>query len=282
MKRWSWLLVLTLGIHLTAWSGFVHGQEVDAGELARKMQNPLSELRALATQTVFGFNTGDDKGTSINFQLLPIYAIPLRKIETIIIPRAVVPFVGVEPGSRGRYLGVDGEPVPPGAARYSGVGDVTAQLFIAPPVRGRFKWGIGPQVSMPTRSRPELAGPGWGAGATFIMVGSVTDDLSLVWFVNNHWGFDGKFSVLTIQPSVIYNFKAVPGLYVAYNGEITADWKAEPKNRWTVPLGLMIGKTFSLGQGWALDAQLGPYYQYPRPEGAADWTVRFVLGVGKP
>ena len=46
-------------------------------------------------------------------------------------------------------------------------------------------------------------------------------------------------------------------------------------NRWSVPLGLSIGRTFVLGGGNGLDTMIGPYFNVVRPDGASVWAIRF-------
>lgn len=80
---------------------------------------------------------------------------------------------------------------------------------------------------------------------------------------------------MSIQPIFFYNLEQLPGAYLGYNAVVTVDWKADSDNRWTVPLGLTLGRTFDMGGGHALDLAIGPYYNVERPDGAADWTIRF-------
>ena len=73
-----------------------------------------------------------------------------------------------------------------------------------------------------------------------------------------------------------YNFESVPGLVLGYNATITANWLAgDSDETWTLPLGFIVGKTFSLGGGYGLDLSLGPYWNAVKPEGAADWFIKF-------
>ena len=60
-----------------------------------------------------------------------------------------------------------------------------------------------------------------------------------------------------MQPFVNYNFPG--GLYLNSAPIITANWKADSGERWTVPLGGGIGKIFHLGQ-LPVNSQLGAYY----------------------
>ena len=78
---------------------------------------------------------------------------------------------------------------------------------------------------------------------------------------------------MTLQPMFFYTLS--PGVSLAYNAVISADWEASSGDRWTVPLGLSYNKTWDMGGGHGLDFLIGPYYNVVRPDGAAKWEVRF-------
>jgi len=246
-----------------------------AAEMARKLQNPLANIKAIMTDNTIGFNTGDDDGTSYGFQLQPIYAIDFPDRGFTFLPRAVIPILGLEPGTKTRITGEDGNPTPSGSSSVWGLGDTMLQFFFAPHTKKRWKWGVGPQFSLATHTDSDLRGPDWGAGVTGVVVGDITKNLAFAGIVGNHWSFDGDFNSAMIQPMLFYNFDSIPGAYVAYNAVISADWKADSDNTWTVPLGLSIGRTFDMGNGNGLDMMIGPYYNVARPDGAADWLLRF-------
>ena len=42
-----------------------------------------------------------------------------------------------------------------------------------------------------------------------------------------------------------------------------------------MPLGFVVGRTFDLGSGYGLDLNIGPYWNVVKPEGGADWFVKF-------
>ncbi|MFC4993867.1 hypothetical protein [Rubritalea tangerina] len=179
--------------------------------------------------------------------------------------------MGIEPGTNLPIL--DNENRPTNKSTW-GLGDSIFQTFFAPHSESDFKWGLGPQISAPTSTDRLLQGPGWGAGAAAIITTNFTPELSFAGILGNHWGFDGNFNTLTIQPMLYYNIEAVPGMAVAYNSVISADWEAASKDRWTVPLGITLSRTFDLGEGNGLDLSIGQYYNVERPTGAADWTTR--------
>ena len=130
-------------------------------------------------------------------------------------------------------------------------------------------------MSIPTRTDDKLRGPDWGAGASAVVSGNFTESLSFAGIAGNHWSFDGKFNTATIQPMLYYNIDSIPGAVLAYNAPITADWKASSSKRWTLPLGMTVGRTFSLDGGAGLDVSAGTYYNVVRPDGAAKWQIRF-------
>jgi len=246
-----------------------------AAEMAKKLQNPLANIKAVMTDNSIAFNTGDDNGTSYGFQLQPVYAIDFPDRGFTFIPRAVIPILGLEPGTKTPITGDDGNPIPSGSGSVWGVGDSILQFFFAPHVKSNWKWGLGPQVSLATRTDSKLRGPDWGAGMAGVITGEIIPDLSFAMIIGNHWSFDGDFNTASFQPTLTYSLSAVPGAYVGYNAVISADWKADSDNTWTVPLGLTVGKAFDMGGGNGLDLSLGPYWNVVRPDGAADWVLRF-------
>lgn len=246
-----------------------------AAEMARKMNNPLANIKAVMTDNAIGFDTGDDDGTSYGFQIQPVYAIDMPERGFTFIPRAVIPVVGLEPGTRVPRVGIDGNPTPSKGNAVWGLGDTMIQLFFAPHSDSAWKWGIGPTISLATHSKSELKGADWGAGLAGVITGSITPDLAFAGIVGNHWSFNGEFNVATIQPMFFYGVPSSPGTTIAYNAVISADWNADADDRWTVPLGLSVGRTFDMGGGKGLDMSIGPYYNVVRPDGAARWQLRF-------
>lgn len=243
----------------------------DAAEMARKLQNPLANIKAIMTDNAIGFETGTDEGTSYSFQLQPIYAIDVPDKGFTFLPRAIVPIMGLEPGT---YAPIVGTPSSNTSDKW-GVGDSMLQLFFAPHLESEWKWGFGPMFSMPTHTDDAFKGAEWGAGAAGIVVGSMTPDLSFAGIVGNMWGDSGNFNSLSLQPMFYYNIPSKPGAAIAYNATITANWEAESDDRWTVPLGLTYSQTLVMGDGKGLELSVGPYYNVVRPEGAARWQIRF-------
>jgi hypothetical protein len=121
-----------------------------AAEMARKLQNPLANIKAIMTDNAIGFDTGEDESTSYGFQIQPVYAIDMPDKGFTFIPRAVIPVLGLEPGTRVPPIGIDGNPSPANGDSVWGLGDSLVQFFFAPYTDSDWKWGIGPQISLAT------------------------------------------------------------------------------------------------------------------------------------
>ena len=207
--------------------------------------------------------------TSYGFQLQPVYSIPNRSSWNM-IARAVIPIVGIDPGVVAPPLGP--EPRPPTGSSW-GVSDSILQYILSPKSDSAWKWGIGPQVSVKTRSSSRQAGPGWGGGLAGVLFGGV-GDWSLGAIAMQHWGED-SFNLGSLQVIAMYNFPNAPGVYVGYNNSITYNWEASSGNRLTLPLGAVAGRTLLLGNGDGLDLNLGIYSLVEKPEDASSWQLKF-------
>lgn len=242
-----------------------------AEDIAKSLQDPLASISAITLDNTFNLNTGNpDERTGYSFQLQPVYAIPFEGFN--FIPRAVIPIVGAPSGAKFPNLG---PPVGGGPDDITwGLSDIMLQMFFSPRSEGTWKWGIGPQVSLKTRTDSLVAGPGWGAGVSAVLVGSL-GPIAVSALANQHWGDEGDFSLLTIQPMFFYDIPSIPGATIHYNNAITADWRIEGDTKWSVPLGLGVSKSFVVGGGQGLDLALGYYGMVSRPEGGPSGQVKF-------
>ena len=241
----------------------------EIAEMARKAQDPLGNVQALMSDNTIAFKGGADDDTSYNFQLQPVYSIP-NESSWNMIARAVVPVMGFEPGVVYPPIGPD--PRPPEGSSW-GVGDTIAQYFFSPKSDSTWKWGVGPQVSLKTRSSSRQAGPGWGGGAAGVVFGGV-GNWALGAIGMQHWG-EEDFSLGTLQLIAMYNFESKPGVYLGYNNAITYNWNGDSGNKLTLPLGALFGKTILLGNGDGLDLNIGAYSLVERPDDAPSWQLKF-------
>jgi len=248
----------------------VQAQDDDAlAEFARKAQDPLGDVKALMTDNTIAFDGGPNEDTSYSFQLQPVYSLDTTGKWNMIL-RGIVPIAGLEPGVVAPPIGP--EPRPPTGSTW-GISDSIVQMFFSPKSDSTWKWGVGPQVSLDTSTSERVAGPGWGYGAAGVIFGGV-GNFALGAVGMYHWGED-DFQVGTIQPIVLYNFPNSPGLYLGYNNAITYNPKATSGNKWQVPVGLTLGKSFLLGSGNGMDLSLGVYELSKRPDGGHDSQLKF-------
>jgi hypothetical protein len=241
-------------------------------EMARKAQDPLGDVKAIMTDNTIAFDGGEDgDDTSYGFQIQPVYAIE-NDTSFNMIARAVIPIVGVDPGVVLPPLGP--EPRPDEDDQW-GLSDSIVQYFFSPKSDGSVKWGVGPQVSLKTRTSDQQAGPGWGAGLAGVIFAGV-GNWSLGAIAMQHWG-EEDFSRATLQGIVTYNFESMPGAYIGYNNAATYNWEADSGNKLTLPLGLTVGRTILLGNGDGLDFSIGAYDLVERPENAPEWQLKLGL-----
>jgi hypothetical protein len=59
---------------------------------------------------------------------------------------------------------------------------------------------------------------------------------------------------------------------------MTADWRATPSERWTVPIGGGFGRVFKIADQ-PVNAQIAAYYNVVRPTGTADWQLRATVAL---
>ena len=242
----------------------------DATALARKAQDPLADITALMSDNTIGFNQGSGKDTGYSFQLQPVKSFD-TDMGFRFIPRGIIPVIGAPAQSDFTFLGDLGGPA--GSNTKWGIGDAMAQFFFAPKLDSSIKWGLGPQVSVRSRTNKAVGGPGWGAGFSGVFFGNA-GPIAYGAVAGQHWGQNG-FSVLSLQPILLFNLESLPGAYFGYNNTIAVDWQQKGKNRLTVPLGLTVGRTVPVGEGTALDLSVGAYALAARPTGAASWQLKF-------
>ena len=78
---------------------------------------------------------------------------------------------------------------------------------------------------------------------------------------------------LLVQPFINYNFPH--GWYVTTSPIITANWLAASNERWTLPIGVGVGKIVKLGK-LPINLQLQAFDNVVTPNrSGADWQLRF-------
>lgn len=244
-----------------------------ATELAKKTQNPVSDLISVPFENNANFNAGPDNKVLNVLNIKPVVPIKLTDNWNL-INRAIIPLIS-QPG-------VDGTPI----GRKNGVGDLTYQGFFSPnPKPGGLIWGVGPQIQVPTHSNSRLGNQRWAAGpnAVVLDIGKKVVKgflLSQIWDVTN--SRDEDISMMTLQPFYNYNFGK--GWYAVSNPVVTANWEADGSDQWTVPIGGGIGKVTHWDKQ-AVNLRLAAFGNIVRPTNGSDYnlqlTMQFMFPKGK-
>ena len=239
--------------------------EMSAQELAKLTQNPVGNLISVPFQNNTNFNTGPLNGTQNILNIQPVIPIELNK-DWNLITRTIVPLIW-QPAF------VAGE------GTQFGLGDIQLSGFLSPsePGPGGLIWGAGAIGQMPTDTDARLGNKNWGLGPTAVVLRM---EKGSPWvygvLVNNVWSLTsdergGAYNNFLMQPFINYNFAG--GTYIGSTPIVTANWKEESSQRWTVPLGLSVGHIFHLGR-LPVNTQIGGYYNVIHPDNGPNWQLR--------
>jgi hypothetical protein len=238
---------------------------MSAEELAKLAQNPVGNLISLPFQNNTNFNVGPLSGTQNILNIQPVIPVSVNK-DWNIITRTILPVIS-QPAMF------------PGEDRTNGLGDTTFTAFLSPAQPHGLIWGAGPVFQLPTDTQ-DLGNKNWGMGASAVVLKLEKGDPWVYGvLVNNVWslsgsGQGGSYSNFLMQPFVNYNFP--DGFYINSVPIITANWEAESRQRWTVPLGAGVGKIFHFG-ALPVNMQLGAYYNVVQPDNGPGWQLRFQM-----
>jgi hypothetical protein len=232
--------------------------------LAKEIQNPIANVITLPFQANFNNGVGPYDRRYFNFNIQPV--IPFEGKKWNVISRTIIP--------------VNSVPLNQTDSEF-GIGDTALSLFWTPADAGNPVWGVGPIFLLPTASNPEVLGSEkWSVGPTGVLFYTM-GNWTMGGVASNVWSVAGSGSrddvnLLTLQYFVNYNLKG--GWVIGTSPIITANWKADSDNTWTIPWGLQVGKLTSFGSR-PVNLSLGFYHNSRRPDGAAKDQVRFQLNL---
>src|SRR4051812_48324328 len=130
--------------------------EMSAEELAKLAQNPVGNLISVPFQNNTNLNFGPEKRTQNVLNIQPVIPFSASK-QWNIITRTVVPVISMPA-------------LFPTDDRTEGVGDTEFTAFLSPAKPGKWIWGVGPVVQLPTNSNAQLGNKNWGLGASGVVL----------------------------------------------------------------------------------------------------------------
>jgi hypothetical protein len=203
--------------------------------LAKKSQNPVEDLISLPFNNNINYGFGPGNNTQYVLDIKPVIPFHLTSAWNL-ITRTIIP-VGHQPNLEGRgYI--------------NGIGDINPSFFLSPAAPGRLIWGLGPALLLPTATNQQLGQGKYSLGPSFVIL-MMPGHWVFGIIANNVWSIGGESSRPAVnqfytQYFINYNFSH--GWFITTQPIITADWKQNSENRWTVPFGAGFGKVVMLGK----------------------------------
>lgn len=239
-------------------------------DLAKKAQNPIASMISVPLDTSVDF--GADNGTAVISNFQPV--IPITVGEWNLINRPILPIVYLE----GAVAGLPSIPDADLAQKDEtfGLGDLNYSVYASPAKAGDLIWGIGPSVTFPTATDDILGAGKWSMGPTAVLL-QTPDTGARGVLVRQLWDIGGDSARSQVNQSLIQpfvNYKLNDGWYINFDPIITANWNADEK--WTVPLGLGLGKLTTIGNQ-PVNFRLRGYYNVVKPTGAPEWSLHFAM-----
>jgi len=228
----------------------------------------VASLISVPFENNFNGDFGPNNGNQNVLNIKPVVPVKLNDNWNL-INRVILPVVS-QPG------------IPGGPNRQNGLGDTVYQGFISPAKTGKWIWGAGPEIQIPTHTDEVLGNENWAAGPAVVMLtmpgrwvmGGV---VSQIWDFasSSNDGSEDDISLMVFQPFVNYNFAG--GWYLSSAPVITANWEADrSSDEWTVPVGGGVGRVFAMGKQH-VNMKMAYYYNVEKPRFGAQWDLQFTL-----
>ena len=232
-------------------------------------QNPVGNITVVPFQNNFNYGVGPYTRLQYNLNVQPVVPIMLSRSMNL-IARTIIPVLN-QPSVAPPAICASAF----GCPSTFGLSDVQEQLFFAPKTKpGQLIWAAGPIFQFPTATPNTLGSGKWSAGpdaVALIMPGSWVMGA----LVTQLWSVAGiasrpNVSSFLVQAFVNYNFKG--GWAISSAPIITANWTLA-QNKWTVPLGGGVSKTFK-NDGQLMQLSVLYYTNVTRPLTAPQTTLR--------
>ncbi len=240
----------------------VSAQDSLKKSLEKDIQNPIAKLVTMPFQDNADFGYGSYGRLRNTLNIMPVLPFNLGKSVNL-ITRTIIPVITQPIGE---------------SETKTGLGDITLSMFLSPSKPGKLIWGVGPVFGLPTATDDILGSKKWSAGPAMIMLVQ-PEGWTLGLIAQNTWSFAGDTARTDVNffYSQVFIVKNLPdGWYINSAPIITANWKANSGNQWTVPVGFGVGKLQFFGK-LPVNFQAGYYYYVAKPEGGPMWQLRTMV-----
>lgn len=228
-------------------------------DLVRETVDPIAEITRLHTR--FSSQLGNGRAQDL-MVLQPVVPVSTRRwtiVHQLTLTVPYLPDVAVSNGT---------------PATMTGMGDTFYRAFF---IRrhGDTVWGLGPAFTFPTGGNRFLGAGKWCAGPSIACVRRRGQWVyGGLW--EQQWSFAGdprrrEISFATLQPFASYSTGG--GWYLISSPSFRHDWRADPGERWLIPMGGGIGRVVQVGRLHAVDVQCQAFYNVVRPPGSPTWSV---------
>ena len=280
------------------------GCQPSLAQMSRLMDNPLGNVAMWINQFDWWRLTNDDvsRGGESQYNYMGIFQFPKGVSENWnVINRIVynVPSVPLSQskidafGANGTFLPAGGGPAQPPAGRNflpidvfsgrtTGFGDMYYVGLLSPKESikhgpGKISvWGLGLDLAFPTASE-DLLGDGKFSAGPSALYAYMGPKWKLGGLAQQYFSYAGDgdrddVNLTNLQYFVYYSLTDTISIGAGPN--IIANWEASSGNKFTVPIGLGINRTFQLGK---VPVRIGVEFHYNvvRPDSVgADWNFR--------
>jgi hypothetical protein len=240
-------------------------QEPSDELLVRESGNPITSVLNLPVRDDVSFGIGEYDRTMHHIRIQPVRLSVQTGRLLKIRSRSIIPF---------KYLPDLASP----DGGVFGLGDIIFTGFLSPDRLGRYIWGIGPAISIPTATDPKLGTGKWSLGFSLAGVSQRKNWLLGFIFVNL-WSVAGKSDrpdVSAMQTDFLIRYHLGDRWMLVSSPTITANWEAPEGEQWLVPVGGGIGRIWRAGRrAFSIEIQAFYFLEHPESFPYPDWSMRF-------
>ena len=279
MKPRYLLAITCLVVGCTANAEEDHGEtdisKLSNEEISKRLENPLTNLWSITLQENYANYKGDaingDRTVNTAF-FQPAFPVPVGEdLDKIFIARPVIPWVKRP----------DFDPDPDGGTSgdVAGLGDIQALALVGPNRLDGVVWGVGATFKFPTAEDDQLGAEKWQVGPAAMLFRFTprwtTGVLAQHW--NSVAGEGDRNSTSQTDIQYVIRRSLGKGWSLGMGPTISIDWEADSDNRYTVPVGLGLTKTFRLGS-IPIKARIEPQWTVVQPDDFGEqWNIRIQI-----